>query len=79
MGRSFLSEVANTSILKTGLPISQLVTDLAALASRAAGCRTATLCNGTNLPTSALQRFRPELGGQRTLDIKKNRTALGIG
>jgi hypothetical protein len=45
--------------------LSQLPTTLSALASRAAGCRVATSCPGTNLPTSAVQRFRPLLGVQR--------------
>ena len=55
MGSSILSEVANTSILRAGLPSSQLVTNIPALASRAAGCREATSCLGTD-QRSALPR-----------------------
>src|SRR5881296_1949211 len=68
-----LSEVHDTSILRTGLPISQLVTDLSALASRAAGCRAATLCVGTTRKTSAVQRFRQLSEG---LETRSGRQAL---
>src|SRR5688572_7774251 len=64
---AILGEVANTSILRTGLPISQLATDLSALASRAAGCRVATLCHGTSATSRSLA-LSPIMGHERTKD-----------
>ena len=70
-----LSEVDDTSILRTGLPTpSQLPAQLVRIgdslgsnsqrATRSAAPQKSVA--GTELPTSALQRFRPESEGQLT-------------
>jgi len=70
MGSSFLSEVDDTSILRTGalhcITISQLLTGLFALAPAQAGWSAATLCCGTFRAC----RGRPTMSAPEVNDVR---------